>query len=163
MLDEYCKDSSTLRAIIFVMINDYAALFTLLDWFKGKVGCAICIDGNAYVSLCAFKKIVYMRHKHLLSKEHMYRLQNMDKCFHNNDELHSTVPLGNNKGLRVFKIVSKTKFVFGKKTKDGKTRKDIKPTSGDYIEEVYFLRVFALLERVRCTTRGRWYAHSERV
>jgi hypothetical protein len=38
MLDEYCKDSFTLRAIIFVMINDYPALFTLSGMFKGNVG-----------------------------------------------------------------------------------------------------------------------------
>jgi hypothetical protein len=30
MLDEYRKDLFTLRAIIFVTINDYPALFTLL-------------------------------------------------------------------------------------------------------------------------------------
>jgi hypothetical protein len=44
----------------------------------------------------------------------------MDKYFNNNDELHYSAPSGNNKGQRVFEIVSKIKFVFGKKTKDGK-------------------------------------------
>jgi hypothetical protein len=38
--------------------------------------------------------------------------------------------LGNSKGKRVFNIVNKLKFVFGKKTKDEKLRKDVKPTSG---------------------------------
>jgi hypothetical protein len=50
----------------------------------------------------------------------------MDKYFDNNDELHSTAPSGNNKGQRVFKIVRNIKFVFRKKTKDIKTRKDTK-------------------------------------
>jgi hypothetical protein len=38
--------------------------------------------------------------------------------------------LGNSKGKRVFNIVSKLKFVFRKKTKDKKPRKDAKPTPG---------------------------------
>jgi hypothetical protein len=74
MLDEYRKDSFTLRAIIFVTINDYPTLFTLSGQFKGKVGCAVCIDGTAYVSLSASKKIVYMRHMLFLSKGHRYRM-----------------------------------------------------------------------------------------
>jgi hypothetical protein len=74
MLDEYRKDSFTLRAIIFVTINDYPALFTLSGQFKGKAGCIICIDGTAYVSLTASKKIVYMRHKHFLLEGHSYHV-----------------------------------------------------------------------------------------
>jgi hypothetical protein len=62
ILDEYRKESFTLRAIIFVMINDYPTLFTLSGQFKGKVGCVVCIDGTTYMSLTASKKIVYMRH-----------------------------------------------------------------------------------------------------
>ena len=54
----------------------------------------------------------------------------MDKYFDNNDELYSTAPSGNSKGQRVLKIVSKIKFVFGKKTKVRKPRKNVKPTSG---------------------------------
>jgi hypothetical protein len=52
----------------------------------------------------------------------------MDKYFDNNVELQSTASLGNSKGKRVFDIVSKLKFVFEKKTKDEKPRKDVKPT-----------------------------------
>jgi len=128
MLDEYRKESFTLRAIIFVMINDYPALFILLGQFKGKVGCMVCIDGTHYVSLNASKKIVHMRHRRFLSKGHKYRLKKMDKYFDYNDERNSDAPLGNSKGQRVFKIVTNIKFVFGKKTKDGKTRKDVKST-----------------------------------
>jgi len=130
MLDEYRKDSFTLRAIIFVTINDYPALFILSGQFKGKVGCVVCIDGTHYVSLNASKKIVYMRHRRFLSKGHKYRLKKMDKYFDYNDERNSDAPLGNSKGHRVFKIVSNIKFVFGKKTKDGKLRKDVKSTPG---------------------------------
>jgi hypothetical protein len=63
MLDEYRKDSFTLRAIIFVTTNDYPALFILLGQFKGKIGCVVCIHETSYMSLSASKKIVYMRHK----------------------------------------------------------------------------------------------------
>jgi hypothetical protein len=130
MLDDYRKDSFTLRAIIFVTINDYPTLFTLSGQFKGKVGCTVCIDETSYVSLAASKKIVYMRHKHFLLEGHRYRMRKMDKYFDNNGELHSTPPSGNNKGHRVFEIVKNINFVFGKKTKDRKTRKDAKPALG---------------------------------
>jgi len=66
MLDEYRKESFTLRAIIFVMINDYPTLFTLSGQLKGKLGCVVCIDDTTYVSLTASKKIVYMRHRRFL-------------------------------------------------------------------------------------------------
>jgi hypothetical protein len=128
MLDEYRKDLFTLRVIIFVTINDYPALFTLSGQFKGKVGFTICIDGTACVSLTASKKIMHMRHRRFLLEGHRYCMRKMDKYFDNNGELHSTPPSGNNRGHRVFEIVRNINFVFGKKTKDGKTRKDAKPT-----------------------------------
>jgi hypothetical protein len=46
ILDEYRKESFTLRAIIFVTINDYPALFTLLGQFKGEVGCVVCYKSS---------------------------------------------------------------------------------------------------------------------
>ena len=128
MLDEYRKESFMLGVIIFVMINNYLALFTLSGQFKGKVGCVECIDGTTYVSLTASKKIMYMRHRRFLPKGHRYRKKKMDTYFDNNVELNSTAPLGNSKGKRVFNIVSKLKFFFGKKTEDEKLRKDVKPT-----------------------------------
>jgi hypothetical protein len=59
---EHQKYSFMLRAMIFIMIKDYPDLFTLLGQFKGNIGCIVCIDGTAYMSLYEFKKIVYMRH-----------------------------------------------------------------------------------------------------
>ena len=61
-----------------------------------------------------------MRHRHFVSKGHRYHLKKMDKYFDNNDERNLDALLGNSKGQRVFKIVSNIKFVFRKKTKDGK-------------------------------------------
>jgi hypothetical protein len=62
----------------------------------------------------------------------------MNKYFDNNVELQSTTPLGNSKGKRVFNIVNKLKFVFGKKTKDRKPRKDVKPTPGATFKKSIF-------------------------
>jgi len=71
-----------------------------------------------------------MRHKCFLSKGHRYQQKKMDKYFDNNNELQSTAPSGNSKGKRVFSIVSKLNFVFGKNAKDGKPRKNVKLASG---------------------------------
>jgi len=120
MLDEYRKASFMVRAIIFVTINDYLALFTLSGYFNKNVGCMVCIDGTTYVSLTASKKTIYMRHKRFISKGHRYRQKKMDKYFDNNSKLQSTSPSDNSKGKRIFSIVSKLKFIFGKKIKDGK-------------------------------------------
>jgi len=54
----------------------------------------------------------------------------MDKYFDNNIELHSAASSCNSKHKRVFSIISKLKFVFEKKTKDGKQRKNVKPALG---------------------------------
>jgi hypothetical protein len=62
----------------------------------------------------------------------------MDKHFNNNGELHSIAPSGNNRGHRVFEIVRNIKFVYGKKTKGGKTRKDAKPASGAIFKKSIF-------------------------
>jgi hypothetical protein len=43
MWDELRKEPFTLKAMIFVTINDYPALFSLLGQFKGKVGCVVCL------------------------------------------------------------------------------------------------------------------------
>jgi hypothetical protein len=61
----------------------------------------------------------------------------MGKYFSIVDELHSTAPSGNNKGQRVFEIVRNIKFVFEKKTKDRKTRKNVKPASGATFNKKY--------------------------
>ena len=131
MIDAFRKETFTLRAIIIVTINDYPALFSLSGQFKGKVGCVECIDGTWHVSLPPSNKIVYMRHRRWLPAGHKYRLQKMNKYFDNMDESKSTAPSGYSKGHRVYKIVENVKFVFGKKTKDGKPRKVVKANEGD--------------------------------
>jgi len=133
------EDSSrkfTLRAIIIVTINDYPALFSLSGQFNGNVGCVECIDGTWHVFLPASKKVVYMRHRRFLPPDHKYRLKKMNKYFDNMDESKSTAPLGYSKGHRVYKIVENIKFVFGKKTKDGKPRKVVKANEGDTFKKM---------------------------
>jgi len=133
------EDSSrkfTLRAIIIVTINDYPALFSLPGQFNGKVGCVESIDGTWHVFLPASKKVVYMRHRRFLPPDHKYRLKKMNKYFDNMDESKSTAPSRYSKGHRVYKIVENIKFVFGKKTKDGKPRKVVKANEGDTFKKM---------------------------
>ena len=85
----------------------------------------------SHVYLAASNKLVYMRHRCFLPIGHRYRLKRMDKYFDNRDEAKSTTPSGTSAGKIVFQIVSKVTFVFGKKTKDGKKRKDVKASEGD--------------------------------
>jgi hypothetical protein len=129
MWDEFRKEKFTLKAMLFVTINDYPALFALSGQFKGKVGCVVCLDETSHLFLSASNKTVYMRHRCFLSQGHKYRKRKRNKYFDNKDETKSTAPSGTNAGKRVFLMVKEIKFVFGKKIKDGK-RKDIKPTEG---------------------------------
>ena len=85
----------------------------------------------------------------------------MDKYFDNRDEAKSTAPSGTSVGKRVSLIVCKVTFVFGKKTKDGKKRKDVKSSEGDTFKKMSIFQVFAILERLRHMTRDRWYACPE--
>jgi hypothetical protein len=62
MWDEYRQEYFTLRAIIFVTINDYPALFSMSGQIKGKTGCVVCINSTEFLFLPGSKKIVYMHH-----------------------------------------------------------------------------------------------------
>jgi len=72
MWDEYRQEHFTLRAIIFVTINDYPALFALLGQIKGKTTCVVCVDKIASVYLTGPMKIVYIRHRRFLMSTHKY-------------------------------------------------------------------------------------------
>ena len=73
MWDEYWQEHFTLRAIIFVTINDYPALFALLGQIKGKMACVVCVDKTSSVYLMGSMKIVYMRHHRFLISTHKSR------------------------------------------------------------------------------------------
>ena len=50
------QEHFTLRAIIFVTINDYPALFALLGQIKGKTACVVCVDKTTSVYLTGSMK-----------------------------------------------------------------------------------------------------------
>jgi len=61
MYDAFQKETFTLRAIIFVTINNHPVLFALSRQIKGKTGCLVCLDGTKWVYLDGSKKTVYIR------------------------------------------------------------------------------------------------------
>ena len=73
MWDEYRQEHFTVRAIIFVTINDYPALFALLGQIKGKTTCIVCVDKTTSMYLMGSMKTVYMRHRRFLMSMHKYR------------------------------------------------------------------------------------------
>ena len=95
----------------------------------------MCLDETSHLFFAASNKLVYMRHRRFLPKRHKYRKIEMNHDFDKRDETKSTAPSGTSVGKRVFLIVNKIKFVFGKKTKDG-MRKNVKPTEGDTFKKM---------------------------
>jgi hypothetical protein len=73
MYDAFRKKAFTLRAIIFVTINDHPALFALSGQFKGKTGCLVYLDDTKCVYLDGSKKTVYIRNRRFLKEGHRYR------------------------------------------------------------------------------------------
>nr|CAD37092.3 OSJNBa0042N22.16 [Oryza sativa Japonica Group]CAE76043.1 B1248C03.2 [Oryza sativa Japonica Group] len=71
--DEYLREYFTVKAIIFVTINDYLAMFSVSGQIKGKTGCVICLNGTYYRYLPGSNKLVYMRHRRFLRTNHKYR------------------------------------------------------------------------------------------
>ncbi|XP_066159855.1 uncharacterized protein [Oryza sativa Japonica Group] len=71
--DEYLREYFTVKAIIFVTINDYPAMFSVSGQIKGKTGCVICLNGTYYRYLPGSNKLVYMRHRRFLLTNHTYR------------------------------------------------------------------------------------------
>ncbi|XP_015619179.1 uncharacterized protein [Oryza sativa Japonica Group] len=119
--DEFLREYFTLHAIIFVTVNDLPALFSLLGQIKGKTGCIICVDGTVYRYLKRSKKLVYMRHRRFLRKNHSYRSQ----AEYFDGTIEKGVAPEPWKGDKVFRMTKNLKVVFGK-TKDGlKSRKDL--------------------------------------
>ena len=55
-----------LRAIIFVTIHDYQALFVLSGQMKGKMGCTVCVDDTVSCFLEGSRKVVYLEYRRFL-------------------------------------------------------------------------------------------------
>ncbi|CAN6226636.1 unnamed protein product [Urochloa humidicola] len=58
IIDGFTQQPFNLRAMIFITINDYQALFVLSGQFKGKTGCAVCLDDTAWSFLEGTRKFV---------------------------------------------------------------------------------------------------------
>jgi hypothetical protein len=113
MWDEYSSETFTLKAIIFVTINDYPILFCLSGQKKGKTGCVVCLNGIIFVCLKGSKKTVYMGHTHWLIRSHKYR--KMPDSFDGKIEKDSFAPQSAT-GRAVFVMCQKVKFKLGKKS-----------------------------------------------
>jgi hypothetical protein len=137
MLDASLKKEFTLKAIIYVTITDYPGLFSLSGQIKGKSGCAVCIDGTCYTYLSASKKLVYMRNRRFLNKNHRYRDPSMNMYFDNENEPQPDEPKKTSYGQKVFDMVQGINIEFGKKKKkaqdDGTKKK--KKRKRDEMEE----------------------------
>jgi hypothetical protein len=57
MYDAFRQEEFTLRAIIYVTINDYPAMFALSGQIKGKTRCLVYLDDTKWVFLDGSKKV----------------------------------------------------------------------------------------------------------
>jgi hypothetical protein len=111
MWDEYRQEYFTLRAIIFVTINDYPTLFSMNGWIKGKTGRVVCTDSTAFLFLPASKKIVYMCYRCFLLKSHKYcKIKD-----HFDNMIHKDGAPQYLNGKKVFEMVQKVQIKLGKK------------------------------------------------
>ena len=124
--DAYRQESFTLKAMIFVTINDNPARLTLTGQVKGKTGCVVCLDQTSSVYLPFSCKLVYMRHRRFLPKNHKYR--GMTQQFDGKEE--KELPPKHRDGRFVFEMVRNIHVVFGKAMK-GKKRKKTEKASKD--------------------------------
>lgn len=138
--DEQRQEYFTLKAIIFVTINDYPALFALSGQIKGKTTCVVCVSGTSFLYLPGTKKTVYMRHRHWLLKAHKYRklLEYFDNIIEKD-----TAPRCPT-GKTVYEMVQKVKIKFGKKSLHGCGNK--KNNSPFIVEGVPFKKMSLFFE-----------------
>jgi hypothetical protein len=114
MWDEYRRETFTLKAIIFVTINDYPALFSLSSQKKGKTGCVVCLNGTIFVYLKGSQKTVYMGHRRWLVRTHKY--SKMADSFDGKIEKDSFSPQPGT-GKTIFEMYQMVKFKLGNKAK----------------------------------------------
>jgi hypothetical protein len=77
------------RAIIFVTIHDYQALFVLSGQIKGRTGCTVCVDGTVSSFLEGSRKVIYLGYRHFLVEGYKYRSKKFYNHFDGMPELHS--------------------------------------------------------------------------
>jgi hypothetical protein len=133
MYDAFRQEDFTLRAIIFVTINDHPALFAMSGQIKGKMGCLVYLDDTKWMYLDGSKKVVYLRNRRFLKTDHKYRSKLYLRYYGDipEDEL---PPERRHHGQHVYKMVKTIQVVYGKKNPDGM----IKDRSTSPIEGVPF-------------------------
>jgi len=105
MYNAFQKETFTLRAIIFVTINDHPALFALSGQIQGKTGCLVYLDDTKWVCLDGSKKTVYIRNRCFLKQGHKYRSKLYLKYFGNILEDEDQPPKRCHDGQYVFQMV----------------------------------------------------------
>ena len=88
--DGYARQPFNLRAIIFITIHDYQALFILSGQIKGRTGCTVCVDDTVSSFLEGSRKVVYLGYRRFLVEGHRYRSKKFYSHFDGNPEFRST-------------------------------------------------------------------------
>ncbi|XP_074323898.1 uncharacterized protein LOC141660813 [Apium graveolens] len=91
--DAFKKESFILRGILLWTISDYPALGNLSgNIIKGYNACVVCVDKTKATRLATYKKMVVMRHRRWLPRNHPYRRQKL--AFDNTmEKLSEPIPL----------------------------------------------------------------------
>jgi hypothetical protein len=103
IVDGFTRQTFNLRAIIFVTIHDYQALFVHLGQVKGRTRCMVCVDDTISSFLEGSRKVVYLGYRRFLVEGHRYRSKKFYNLFDGKPELHSA-PVKRD-GHYVFKMV----------------------------------------------------------
>jgi hypothetical protein len=129
MYDAFRQEDFTLRAILFVTINDHPTLFALSGQIKGKTGCLVCLEDTKWMWLDGSKKVVYIRNHRFLKKGHKYRSKLYLRFYGDIPEDDPPLERRHN-GQHVFKMVKTIQIVYGKKNLDGTIRDRSTPLGG---------------------------------
>jgi hypothetical protein len=70
IVDGFTRQPFNLRAIIFVTIHDYQALFVHSGQTKGRTGCTVCVDDTISSFLEGSRKVVYLGYRRFLVQGH---------------------------------------------------------------------------------------------
>jgi len=109
--DEYKQEHIDLRALLFVIINDWSALSNLSGQTnKGYNACTHCFEDLDSIFLKKYRKDVYISHHRFLPVG--YPVRKKGKHFKGKAD-HQTKPL-NRTGDDILEMVTDMKVVFGK-------------------------------------------------
>jgi hypothetical protein len=139
----------TLKAIIFVCIHDSHVGFTVSRQTKEKSGYHICVDGTALVYLTSYRKLVFMRHRQFLEREHKYR--KMKRHFYNTVDKDSAPKRYTRKLL--FEMVKNIQIVFTNGTVKGqKRKKTLTSTHIHFKKQSIFVSTFHIIRILKLVT-----------